>query len=244
MPFLKIKRNSFEPLHRIAERKVIRYGFRPGVYDTGKNSEKYVGEYKHDKKHGKGIQSYENGTIYEGDWANGQRNGHGVLSRALCGTERQRIYSGLWKNDKPTGFGLKVYDDGGVYEGEFKDGLRDGVGSMYYENGDIYLGRWFEDKKHGIGRMVYASNGNFYEGEWKHDLKCGRGRYFHLSVGQIQEGVWFQDQAQVTIIRDDEKRRPFATNGTPYPIPPLGLKYPQETFHERAMEIMECVESV
>jgi hypothetical protein len=239
MPFLKIKDDRTKTLSRIAEERVVRNGFRPGVYDTGKSSEKYIGEYRNDRKHGKGIQTYEDGTIYEGDWANGKRNGHGILSRVLCSQERQRIYTGLWKNDKPTGFGLLVYENGGVYEGEFKEGLRHGVGSMYYPTGAIYLGRWSEDKRDGIGRMVLGVSGNFYEGEYRQDLKNGRGRFFHLATGQIQEGVWYDDQAQVSVFRDDGKRRPFAQNRTPYPIPPLRLKYPREIYNERALEVME-----
>ena len=35
------------------------------IYDNG---DKYLGDYKDDKKHGKGIFTLPNGDKYEGDW--------------------------------------------------------------------------------------------------------------------------------------------------------------------------------
>ena len=39
----------------------------------------YVGELVGEKKHGKGIMRYKNGTVYDGQWVNDLRHGHGVF---------------------------------------------------------------------------------------------------------------------------------------------------------------------
>jgi len=52
----------------------------------------YKGQFKAGKRHGSGIFSYANGSVYEGDWVDNQKDGVGVF----------------------------IFDDGTVYEGPFK----------------------------------------------------------------------------------------------------------------------------
>jgi hypothetical protein len=177
--------------------------------------------------------------VYEGDWRYGRRNGHGILSRDCGRGIRSRIYTGLWENDEAAGFGLKNFPDGGLYKGEFKKGFRHGYGCMYYPDGSIHIGKWYKDLRSGVGRTVNPSSGNFYEGMFKKDKKNGRGRFYHLVTGQIQEGVWYDNDARVTWMWDDKKRRAFAKKKTQFPIPSLQLKVPHEIFHEAAQDIME-----
>ena len=56
-----------------------------------------------DTKHGKG-KSCINGTIYEGDYKQGKRDGFGKL-QALSGN----IYEGQFKNDRKDGIGKLIY---------------------------------------------------------------------------------------------------------------------------------------
>ena len=44
------------------------------------------------------------------------------------------FYKGQVVNNKPNGFGEKIYHDEGWYEGSFKDGKRDGIGRMFFKN--------------------------------------------------------------------------------------------------------------
>jgi hypothetical protein len=44
------------------------------------------------RREGKGIQLYENGDVYEGDWKNDKREGNGKL------TMKESYYDGEWKN--------------------------------------------------------------------------------------------------------------------------------------------------
>ena len=43
-----------------------------------KDGEYYLGEFKNDLKHGKGIEFYDNGNIkYDGDFVNDKKEGYG-----------------------------------------------------------------------------------------------------------------------------------------------------------------------
>ena len=66
----------------------------------------YEGEFKNDKRHGKGIEYLRNGSIeYEGDWKDGKRHGKGIEYR-----KHPLVY----------------------YEGDWKDGEHDGKGCLLY----------------------------------------------------------------------------------------------------------------
>lgn len=56
---------------------------------------------------GKGVYRYRNGSVYDGDWQNGERNG----------------------------FGRKEDEDGYVYEGEWKNNCRHGKGITTWKTG-------------------------------------------------------------------------------------------------------------
>ena len=60
-----------------------------------------------------GIQTFENGDIYTGDFLDGKKHGHGVLK-----TQSNRTYDGSWENDLPHGFGVNTFPNGKIYKGE------------------------------------------------------------------------------------------------------------------------------
>ena len=41
--------------------------------------DEYLGEIKNGKRDGRGAIVYKDGSSYDGDWANDQRHGYGVL---------------------------------------------------------------------------------------------------------------------------------------------------------------------
>ena len=43
------------------------------------NGDKYEGEFKNNKSHGKGIMTNSNGNKYTGEWQNGFRDGKGIV---------------------------------------------------------------------------------------------------------------------------------------------------------------------
>lgn len=72
-----------------------------------------------DCEHGKGVFVWNDGSRYEGDFKNGERNGTGVY----------------------------YYNSGAKYVGEQKNGGRNGVGTYYYPNGDKFIGEWKDERK-------------------------------------------------------------------------------------------------
>ena len=65
-----------------------------GTY-TYANGDKYVGEYKDDKKHGQGTYTYADGAKYVGEWKDGNYHGQGTETYA-SGNK----YVGEYKNGR------------------------------------------------------------------------------------------------------------------------------------------------
>jgi hypothetical protein len=64
---------------------------------------------------------------YEGQWANGSMNGHGVMRWNDGG-----CYIGSWVSGRRTGLGMYRWPDGSVFEGPFLNGLKNGQGSITF----------------------------------------------------------------------------------------------------------------
>jgi len=96
---------------------------------------------------------FDNGIIYFGQWAYGEKNGKGV----------------------------QVWPDGSKFEGNWKNGQANGKGRLIHADGDVYFGDWVEDKAQGLG-IYYHMDGTIYEGEWYDDKQHGRGRWFDNKV--------------------------------------------------------------
>ena len=94
------------------------------------NGNRYQGEWRADRAHGKGKMSYKDGSAYEGDWKDGRRHGIGTLTYAsdLSPKRRAHSYEGRWEEDLKHGRGKLVWFGGEVYEGDFFDGAMTGEG--------------------------------------------------------------------------------------------------------------------
>lgn len=90
--------------------------------------ESYVGEWKRGKKHGFGVQKFENGDLYEGDWANGKFQDRGKYAYAN-GDE----FVGVFQN------GNKLH--GTFY---FKDGR---ISSRKWESGRLVTCQDYDSRK-------------------------------------------------------------------------------------------------
>ena len=94
------------------------------TFDSG---EKYVGEWKDGKKHGKGTYIYTNGekeeeleavsSSYVGEFKDGKRHGHGTY-RHTSGSK----YVGEYKDGKKHGQGTVTFTNGNNFVGAFKNG--------------------------------------------------------------------------------------------------------------------------
>ena len=110
---------------------------------------KYVGQFKNEKPHGKGIFTYSDGSNYEGEWKNGKNHGNGVKT-----WKDGKKYTGQFKNDILHGKGTLTYPDGTKYVGQFKDGKRDGQGTLTYSDGQIFKGLFVAGFEYGTGICI------------------------------------------------------------------------------------------
>lgn len=82
------------------------------------NMAQYEGQWKvgTNVRHGKGIQIWMDGSIYEGWWRKDKTHGHGRVIHA-----NGDVYIGTWKNDMANGFGEFLNHNVSKYEGTWID---------------------------------------------------------------------------------------------------------------------------
>lgn len=120
----------------------------------------YEGLVKDGKKHGYGVYTYADGTIYRGNWYMDKRQGLGTLTYA-SGNK----YEGQWLSDQQHGLGTLTYANGDKYEGQWNYGKKHGKGTYAWANGDVYVGTYANDVRHGYAVMTWAS-GQVYKGQF------------------------------------------------------------------------------
>jgi len=108
---------------------------------TNADGEKYVGEFKDNKRNGQGTITLSNGNKYVGEFKDGKFNGQGTFTSA-SGNK----YVGEWKDNKRNGQGTFTSASGEKYLGAFKDDKFNGQGTEYASNGSI------------ISQGIYADN--------------------------------------------------------------------------------------
>ena len=171
-------------INYISNRKRFKDGLYEGIIINGKreikgimkykNGSKYEGQWKNDKRHGKGIyttQNYNNpnyaGILYEGEFNNDKIEGYGI-GKYSSGDQ----YEGEWKNNKQYGRGILNYIGGGKYVGEWKYGKLNGEGIYYLKIGERFEGKFIDNKYNGYGKYYYI-NGEYLEGIFRDDLPSG-----------------------------------------------------------------------
>lgn len=125
--------------------------------------DRYEGEMADGKKNGQGKLTNASGYSYEGTWKNGALNGQGIAVKP--NGER---YEGAFKDGLPNGKGKARLANGAVYEGDFKSGLQDGEGRLQLPNGIVYEGGWQAGAKHGRG-ICRSQNGEDLPCCWEGD---------------------------------------------------------------------------
>ena len=133
----------------------------------------YTGEVLNGKRHGKGIQVWDDGAKYEGSWENDKSNGYGTFYH----TDGD-VYQGYWKNNRANGKGVYISADGGRYDGYWIDDVQNGLGTEKWNDGSSYKGNYNMGKKEGYGEYEW-SNGSIYKGNWKDNKLFGKGVYYY-----------------------------------------------------------------
>ena len=122
----------------------------------------YYGEWEKsgNRRHGRGIQVWKDGSRYEGYWIEDKGNNKGKLVNP-----NGSIYEGEWLDDKPHGYGVYTHIDGTKYEGYLKEDKQDGKGKESWSDGSSYEGDYKQGKKSGKGIFKYA-DGSSYEDDF------------------------------------------------------------------------------
>lgn len=112
---------------------------------------------------------YKDGTIYEGTFRGGKKNGMGKLTFPNGDT-----YTGQWLEGERHGHGIYIWKSGAKYEGEYSKNQRNGIGTFTFADGKIYQGEWKDGLRNGKGKLVWE-NGDSYEGEFLKSHRTGKG---------------------------------------------------------------------
>ena len=160
------------------------------LYDLGK----YEGIILNNKRELKGIMLYNDGARYEGEWKDDKKNGKGIyISPHYFNCEKNigLKYEGEFLNDKFEGFGIALYSNGDKYEGEWKNNKKYGRGILTNIEGTKYIGDWKDGICEGYG-IYYMNNGERYEGHFSNNKYNGYGKYFYNN-GTFLEGIFKDD---------------------------------------------------
>lgn len=138
----------------------------------------YVGNWKDDKKSGKGTcyDRYGN-LIYYGDFADGRPTGTYPTTESYSSykfecikydyndSHNRDVYVGETKNGKRHGYGILVWKNGNAWYGRWEDGARNGQGMDLLYDGSIKYGRWDGDEYYSILSQATTStaDGNSWE---------------------------------------------------------------------------------
>lgn len=141
----------------------------------------FVGELKRGLANGHGEStSPDGGDRYEGDFRENKREGRGILFKA----DGSR-YEGEFKNDQPEGHGVSYLPGGATIEAEFKDGLANGFGVVLMPSGGRYLGNFRNGRYDGRGTFITHDNIRF-DGEWREGAQIGPGTITHPDGMRIE----------------------------------------------------------
>jgi hypothetical protein len=191
--------------------------FNRGLMESGEvryRSGTYKGALKGNVPNGRGIWTYSNGFVLEGEIADGaptgivdltypdgsryrgevkhmgrsdiQRHGQGRFIGAN-GTN----YEGGFQYDQPHGKGAATYAAGSSYAGGFAFGQYEGKGVYEWADGSRYEGDFVDGKRQGEGTFRYA-DGSVYVGQFVAGARHGKGRRQYPD-GTIHEGGWKSD---------------------------------------------------
>ena len=174
---LKIEKNE---INYISNKKNFKDGLYEGIIING-------------KREIKGIMKYKNGSIYEGQWKNDKRHGRGLYTTQNYNNPNVKgiLYEGEFNNDKIEGYGIGKYSSGDKYEGEWKNNKQYGRGTLNYVGGGKYIGEWINGKLNGDG-IYYLKNGERFEGKFMDNKYNGYGKYYYQN-GDYLEGIFKDD---------------------------------------------------
>lgn len=124
---------------------------------------RFEGDFANDQRNGRGVMYWPSGSCLDVETKNNQWNGRGVLVNA-----QGHRFDGQYKDSKKNGHGVWTWIGGGGFEGEFANSLANGHGVLTLPNGDRLSGPFKDDLRHGSFVRTDA-NGVSGEEEYQND---------------------------------------------------------------------------
>ena len=94
------------------------------------------------------------GYVYQGEWRDDKRHGKGVVTYVSARGSVVEKWEGGWVTGKMHSNGKYQYADDGVYEGDWYDGKMHGKVIYVFLNVNTYDGEWINDMKEGYCTLV------------------------------------------------------------------------------------------
>ena len=120
---------------------------------------KYIGEWKNDLFHGKGILISINGDFYQGNFISGRIEVNGIYYLS----KNKYNYTGDFYNNKFDGKGKIIYEKNDTnniynyYEGDFSVGYMHGEGNLFFTDGSYYKGDFDKNYFEGDGTFIFKN---------------------------------------------------------------------------------------
>ena len=137
------------------------FGLRSGVGVFKENDCVYEGNWVSDRIHGMGKLICADSS-YVGEFSFGAR------LKGLQIYEDGSSYEGEFDLDEQQGYGVMYYANGSKYDGQWADGNAQGLGTFTTKSGTTYFGMWSSGKRYGefeitkpngsIQKCKYSSN--------------------------------------------------------------------------------------
>lgn len=165
-----------------------------GTY-TWDNGDKYIGQWRDGKRHGKGKYIFKNKGLLYGMFENDKFIKH--IGRPIHSKENHKIIIGYLGDVNFNGEGNLKLENGNSYTGSFINGEFHGKGSMIYrKKGSVYTGNWKNGLRHGHGYIITEKGDRYYKGNWKNDKKDGYGVCTDKISGDFfhYKGNWKNDK--------------------------------------------------
>ncbi|KAH3742614.1 hypothetical protein Pelo_15995 [Pelomyxa schiedti] len=130
----------------------------------------YVGEWKDDEFHGRGVRLWANGDRYDGLWVCGKEHGEGTKAWSRDGSS----FTGLWVNGVPIK-GTRKWPNGDLFEGTFtQDGCR-GEGVVTLSQASVLKGtlnnNLFQSGNSEVQHQMGSSLPQFEHHQWIEKLR-------------------------------------------------------------------------
>ncbi|KAM3909778.1 ALS2 C-terminal-like protein isoform 2-T2 [Leptodactylus fuscus] len=168
----------------------MRHGF--GIFENRSSTAtawKYTGNWEGDKRSGYGVwESSDNSERYIGMWQENQRHGLGIvlLNTGSC-------YQGVFNANKLVGPGVLVTEDSSMYEGEFtEECFLSGKGKLTFANGFTLVGTFNKTAHNGLQTHGVLSTAAAFQDEvLKKKFQFGAGSF---PVEERWQGIFEQFQ--------------------------------------------------